>query len=426
MPAHRARRWRLLGVAAVGIGAVGIAAAVGLTGGLDDWFEARAVGSLPPGTSHDGYALSAGHALQSWMPVVERTGGSAVEGADEAPLTLRSHCAWGQPGRNPYRGSTEQALRMARLPPEVVREIAAMRRDGRRTDRVEIRNSGITTVSDQRWFNPRSFAMTFGLTLCADARVNFVPGHAERGDLFEVRDARGRLHSVMVPDVCGNVSVLGAQGGRMGKAQLLAAMAAQGGPRPLELSVALEGLWAALDGALDWVADDSGEPGVDRAVLGSAVALAGQPAAEAADASTAGSTGDAIGGSGTADMPSLTRVLRMASASTGQPGGGPPAAAPSVPAAAPGILAAGSEAPGSTPSGGTGTPRANGVASRAPDTAVLAGGDSVGSTLPAAPLPAAAAGKADEANKVPEPGTLASVLVALAVLWWLRRRRQRP
>ena len=50
--------------------------------------------------------------------------------------------------------------------------------------------------------------MTYGMTLCADTRVNFKARHIERADLFEARAADGRKFSVMVPDVCGNVSVL--------------------------------------------------------------------------------------------------------------------------------------------------------------------------------------------------------------------------
>ena len=38
--------------------------------------------------------------------------------------------------------------------------------------------------------------------------MNFALGHVEAADLYEVRDNKGRRHAVMVPDVCGNVSVL--------------------------------------------------------------------------------------------------------------------------------------------------------------------------------------------------------------------------
>ena len=63
--------------------------------------------------------------------------------ADGPPLRVRRHCAWGLPGRHPYRGSPEQALRTATLSPTVVRQIAADIRAGRRVDRVQIDNDGI-------------------------------------------------------------------------------------------------------------------------------------------------------------------------------------------------------------------------------------------------------------------------------------------
>jgi hypothetical protein len=41
--------------------------------------------------------------------------------------------------------------------------------------------------------------------------VNFKRDHFERASLYQAADYRGRVHSVMIPDVCGNVSVLGAE-----------------------------------------------------------------------------------------------------------------------------------------------------------------------------------------------------------------------
>ena len=127
----------------------------------------------------------------------------------DAPLTLRQNCAWGDPGRDPYRGTIEQALEGARLPPEVAAQLAALIRAGKATDRLEITTASIRTVHQYREYDPRSIAMTFGKTLCVNTRVNFKPGHLERADLYEVADASGATYSVMVPYVCGNVSVLG-------------------------------------------------------------------------------------------------------------------------------------------------------------------------------------------------------------------------
>ncbi len=218
--------WLLVGAAA----AVTVPIVLVLMMGLGHWFERQSLHGLPQGDSHDGRPLPARHALQAWLPAEDAA--LADQASGEPALALREGCAWGQPGRNPYKGSTEQALRLARLPPEVVRQVAQMRRARDVTDRLEIRTGAIRAVHSQREYNPRSFAMTFGRTLCIDARVNFAPGHVERADLYEARDASGRLHAVMVPDVCGNVSVLGARGQRVAKPQLTAALVAQGGPAP--------------------------------------------------------------------------------------------------------------------------------------------------------------------------------------------------
>jgi hypothetical protein len=64
--------------------------------------------------------------------------------------------------------------------------------------------------------------MTYGRTLCVNTKVNFRPGHVEKAALYEVNDATGKRHSVMVPEVCGNVSVLSDRGRRT-PAQVLAA-----------------------------------------------------------------------------------------------------------------------------------------------------------------------------------------------------------
>jgi hypothetical protein len=128
---------------------------------------------------------------------------------EPGPLALRQGCAWGDPGRDPYRGTVEEALSRARLPADVIRQIVTKVRAGVADDRVEITNAAIRTVHDPREFDPKSVAMTFGRTLCVNTRVNFEPGHMERADYYEATDAAGNTYAVMVPYVCGNVSVLG-------------------------------------------------------------------------------------------------------------------------------------------------------------------------------------------------------------------------
>jgi hypothetical protein len=130
-------------------------------------------------------------------------------GPEVERLALKQGCAWAQPGRSPYRGSVEQALVSARLPAEVVQRIALKVHAGQRDDRLLISNTSIRTQRDAREFDPRNVAMTYARTLCVNTRVNFKPGHTEAASLYEAADEQGRLHSVMVPDVCGNVSVLG-------------------------------------------------------------------------------------------------------------------------------------------------------------------------------------------------------------------------
>lgn len=130
-------------------------------------------------------------------------------GTQASPLTLRRGCAWGVPGRTPYVGTVGQALTAARLPESAIRKFEAMVEKKLISDRVQITREGITTVSKQRQFDSLSFNMAFGKTMCFSTRVNFKPGHVELADLYEATDAQGKRYTVMVPDVCGNVSVLG-------------------------------------------------------------------------------------------------------------------------------------------------------------------------------------------------------------------------
>jgi len=162
------------------------------------------------GTHLEGERLPAAHPLKALLPAqaMEDEPKGYVEDAG-AVLRVRRHCAWGLPGRNPYRGSVAQALQTATLSPTVVKKIAADIHAGRRVDRVTIRNDGIQAHGSGREFDPQRVAMTYGMTLCADTRVNFKRGHREEGDLYEAMDDDGQIYAVMVPDVCGNVSVLG-------------------------------------------------------------------------------------------------------------------------------------------------------------------------------------------------------------------------
>ena len=221
-PARRAWVARALrGLVPLGMAAAAVAVA--------SWGAARApvanvgVGArlFAPGEAFDGESLPADHPLllagmtqlySSTGPASEVAPADEVQGRTDAAgagLALRRFCAWGRPGRMPYRGTMDEALRAAQMPAAMRQQIVAAAAAGRAADRLTIGNDGIRAVSSAREFEPRSFAMTYGRTLCLGVRVNFKPGHVEPATLFEAQDpTSGRLYSVMVPDVCGNVSVL--------------------------------------------------------------------------------------------------------------------------------------------------------------------------------------------------------------------------
>ncbi|CAD5373247.1 conserved hypothetical protein [Rubrivivax sp. A210] len=159
---------------------------------------------LAAGETFEGLPLPAVHPLKvRWAERLK-----APEAASAPPLALRRHCLWGKPGGNPYRGTVEQALEAAALPPEVVRLIAAQVRVGKPADQLVIDRDGIRALGSGRVFDPASMAMTYGLTLCVGTRVNFTDGHTEPAALYEAADAAGRVYAVMVPKVCGNVTVI--------------------------------------------------------------------------------------------------------------------------------------------------------------------------------------------------------------------------
>ena len=157
------------------------------------------VPQVPTGESFDGVALPEDDARLTDNPT---------------ELSIRRGCAWGAPGRTPYKGTVRQALVAARLPEEVVHKIDLMVERRLINDRVMITKDSIQTTSGKRRFEPNIVAMGFGKTLCFGTRVNFAPGHVELADLYEASDANGTKFSVMVPYVCRNVSVLAARAER--------------------------------------------------------------------------------------------------------------------------------------------------------------------------------------------------------------------
>lgn len=374
-----------------------------------------------PGESHDGLPLRDRQVPIGGPLLRVRADAPADRPAgDAAALTLRQGCAWGQPGRQPYRGTTEQALSAAGLPSEVVQQIAAQRLAGRKSGRLEISRHAIRQVDGPGRFNPRSMAMSFGLTLCLHTRVNFAPGHVEPADLYEARDATGRLHAVMVPDVCGNVTVLGVRGpggvvaGVAGaltqRSEALATVAealaadADPGDRDADVAVLQHG-----DGSADLGggAGSGGSASAARPVAAPGVALAAGPAIGAAG----GPAARAVGGRGAeGGVP----VVPLAHGRGAVPAS---LSSPRIDV----VLWQGlrsSTLPRQVSTGGL---------KRVADG--LARGGEMVRTLAAVPPdgdpPASGPGEPPfgVTRQVPEPGSLACVLVALVAAWWGGRRR---
>lgn len=303
---HRARAVQAVDrtlprLARAGLGALLLAALAAGAAGLGWVAWASATGADPyrlgrPGVHFEGEALPAGHALlrpaaaaaapaprlhaaaasaPSPAPGLMRVAATAGPLPAEPPLRYRQHCVWGRPGSNPYRGTVVQALQSARLPDEVVRQVAAQVAAKHRSDRLEIRRDGIRALGSGRVFDPRRVALTYGETLCVGSRVNFTAGHMEPADLYEAADAQGRVYAVMVPEVCGNVSVLSQQGER--RRPHLLATADNAAPGPLRrLPAALEdgggdGVFAFADARQR---NEVPEPGTLGGVVIGLVALA--------------------------------------------------------------------------------------------------------------------------------------------------------
>jgi hypothetical protein len=239
------------------------------------------------GEHHDGellptaHALSRHHARAQRQQVALKAATATASAASSASalagspgmLQLRYGCVWGKPGRNPYRGDVEQALRSAALPEEVVKSIAAQVRAGKPVDKLEIRNDGVQALGTGRVFSAQNIAMTYGQTLCLGTRVNFKAGHTEPAALYEAATVDGRVVAVMVPEVCGNVSVLGQSD------DSVRAMRAAGGVNASEDTAAARWMPAVLEGTggalVAGAVSDIPEPATLALVVGALLLLAG-------------------------------------------------------------------------------------------------------------------------------------------------------
>jgi hypothetical protein len=352
---------------------------------------------VPPGAQDDGQAVPAGPA--PLLAASAASGAAAAHG-----LQLRQGCRWGQPGRSPYRGSTRQALTAAGLPEDVVAQIVAQQQAGQKHGRLAIRRDGIRHSSDGRVFPAHGLALTYGMTLCRDASVNFPKGHVEMADLYEARDSNGRLHSVMVPDVCGNVSVLGAQGQR----GVVGGMSASLARRAAALATLADALDPPLaDGALakDAAAGTGGSEAAGPGAVGGPSPAVAQPA-----------TGPTTAGT----VQRAATVLSAGSVREGSVGpwtdAAPPVQVPG-PLAAVGVLTSLLVPP----------QVAGGVVRQVGRVTAAAGRgvESLRGSLGATPSVLTASSVGAGARQVPEPGTLAMVLLALAALVLPRLRTGR-
>ena len=201
-------------------------------------------------------------------------------------LSVRQGCAWGVQGRHPYRGTVTQALQAARLPEEVVRKIDVMVSLGIVSDQVVIARDSIRAVRTPRQFDRRIVAMGFANTLCFGTRVNFEPGHVEFADLYDATDGKGNNYTVMVPYVCGNVSVLAERAERDDGAVATlmpvpgAATGATGQPRGLAVPGGPGGRVSSLAKPADQTVTTVPEPGTLAGLIAAlaAMALARAPA----------------------------------------------------------------------------------------------------------------------------------------------------
>lgn len=252
--------WRKLRLGALPLALSGLAFALPIGLLLSQGLSPASPGArMAAGQSYDGDRLPPRHPLLVARPVSFSTAATSASAPRAAGLRLRQGCAWGQPGRNPYRGTPEQALTSARLPALVVERLLTKIHAHDTTDRIEISSAAIKAQNSERAYNPQSFAMTYGRTLCLNSRVNFAPGHVEQADLYEVTDEQGEKVAVMVPDVCGNVSVLGERGERDAVARYVAAAASA--PRDDDPDSDVDGAQAHANGSAANAARSVPEPG---------------------------------------------------------------------------------------------------------------------------------------------------------------------
>jgi hypothetical protein len=114
---------------------------------------------------------------------------------------MLSNCSWNQPGRNPYKGTTAEAVaRYTDIPAEARRELAARIDSRSADDQVTITRDA---VFGKYQYSPQITAMHFGQRTMCDRvdRSGWKSDAREPAAVYCVGD-----HCLIVPEVCGNIS----------------------------------------------------------------------------------------------------------------------------------------------------------------------------------------------------------------------------
>lgn len=165
---------------------------------------------------------------------------------------MLSNCSWNQPGRNPYKGTTAEAVaRYTDIPAEARRELAAKIDARQPDDEVTITRND---VFGKYQYSPQITSMHFGQRTVCDRvdRSGWKLEARERAAVYCTGD-----HCLIVPEVCGNISRIrrapgggaagagGAEGGAGGPAAHAAATPAPMTLRPVATPASPEAVAAA-------------------------------------------------------------------------------------------------------------------------------------------------------------------------------------
>lgn len=121
---------------------------------------------------------------------------------------LRRGCTWSGPEAAPYTGSFRDGLTSAGVPQDAVAKLELMHERGIASDRVTISSTGMESTDHRRHFSLTARAVAFDRTVCFTARIEIPPGASVTADLYEVVDAAGQRHAVVVVPQGGNIAIV--------------------------------------------------------------------------------------------------------------------------------------------------------------------------------------------------------------------------